>query len=200
MTEDTSNIVLGMLITVVLIPVLYYVARFFAMIGDMWSARVLAPLTPAISGTVNGGFMRGHYQGHDLQVSYAHNPRIEWEDTRAITINAFYIEVMNQPGQQDWCIRFHVSGTFGQGPKKLHIEVKDLALGERLKQAGVLDAVSAVSAPTNYYETVAYDARRQVLTYTDDVSPHSIPSSKKFAAQLDLVAYLVEINAQVNPV
>jgi hypothetical protein len=200
MTEDTSDIVLGVLMVAVLLPVLYYVAKFITIIGDAWSARIFAPLAAAIDGTVKGGTMRGRYQGHDLRVSYAHNPSLEWEweEARAVTINAFYIEVMDLPGHQDWKIRFYVFGTFGQGPKKLVIEAKDFALGERLAQSSVLAAVYAVSAPTDYYLTVAYDARSRILTYTDDVSPRSVPLREKFAAQLELVARLVAINGQVN--
>jgi len=86
----------------------------------------------------------------------------------------------------------------GQGPKQLYIEAQDKALGERLDRSGVLAAVSTVSAPTQTYVTVEYQARRQTLTYTDDVSPRRIPSHKQFAAQLELVARLAEVNEQVN--
>jgi hypothetical protein len=117
----------------------------------------------------------------------------------ATDINAFSIEVVDQAGRQDWRVKFHVLGIFGQGPKQLFIEASDRALGERLERSGVLDAVSAVSSPTRDYVTVAYDARRRSLTYTDDVSPRRISSRERFAAQLALVARLAEINAQVNP-
>ena len=117
----------------------------------------------------------------------------------ATWINAFYIDVMDLVGRQDWRIKFYASGLLGQGPKQLYIEVEDKALGERLERSGVLDAVSTVSAPTQGYVTVQYEARRRTLTYTDDVSRRRIPSHEQFAAQLELVARLAEVNAQVNP-
>jgi hypothetical protein len=199
-SQETSSLVLGVLIFVALIPVLYFGARVAGTIGDAWSARILAPLAPAIGGTVhrNGPYIRGRHQGHDVRVSFTPGQSVGSGDS-ASAINAFHIEVMDQAGRQDWSISFHLSGFLGQGPKELFIEVKDAALGKRLEHAGVLDAVSAVSAPTQGYVTVAYEARRQVLTYTDDVSPRRIPSSDLFAAQLELVTRLAEVNAQLNP-
>ena len=116
----------------------------------------------------------------------------------ATSINAFYIEVLNLSGQQDWRIKFHLAGFFGQKPKQLYLEVQDRALGERLDQAGVLAEVAAVSAPTEDYVTVTYESQRKTLTYTDDVSPRQIPSHQQFAAQLALIARLAEVNERVN--
>ena len=200
MSPDTANMVLGALILVVLIPALYFIARGIGTIGDAWSAQMLAPLAPAIDG---GTFsrtppgIRGSYEGRDVRVSFTPGQSVGSGDS-ATTINAFYIEAINLPGQQDWRIKFYVSGSFGQGAKQLQIEVKDTALGERLERSGVLDAVSAVSAPTQDYVTVEYEARRQTLTFTDDVSPRRVPSHQQFATQLALVARLAQVNEQVN--
>ncbi len=200
MSQESANLALGALILIVLIPVLYVVGRVIGTIGDAWSARILAPLAPAIDGTVyqSDPCMRGRYQGRDVRVSFTPSQSVGSGDS-ATSINAFYIEVIDLPGRQDWRIKFYVSGFFGQSPKQLYIEVQDKALGERLDRSGVLAAVSSVSAPTQPYVTVQYAARRQTLTYTDDVSPRRIPSHKQFAAQLALVARLAEVNQQVNP-
>lgn len=96
-------------------------------------------------------------------------------------------------------MKFYLTGLVGQGPKQLTIEVQDKALGERLELSDVLAGVAAVSAPTQDYVTVAYEARRKTLTYTDDMTPRRIPSHARFAAQLELVARLAEVNDQVNP-
>lgn len=200
MSPETANLVLGAVILVVLIPVLYFVARAAGALGDVWSARLLAPLAPAIGGTVQRTppCIRGSYQGRAVRASFTPGQSVGSGDS-ATTINAFYIEVTDLPGRQDWRIKFHVSGLFGQGQKQLHIEVQDQELGERLDQAGVLAIVSAVSAPTRDYVTVAYEARRKTLTYTDDVSPRRVPSQEQFAAQLASVARLAEVNEQLNP-
>ncbi|HEU0079380.1 MAG TPA: hypothetical protein VFQ76_17120 [Longimicrobiaceae bacterium] len=56
-----------------------------------------------------------------------------------------------------------------------------------------------MSAPTHAYVTVEYDARRAVLTYTNDASPRWTPPSAQFAGQLALAAGLADVNARVNP-
>lgn len=201
MSQDTSDLVLGALVLVVLIPVLYFVGRFVATIGDAWSARILARLAPAIGGTVyrSGLCIKGRYRDRDVRVSFTTGQSVG-SGEGATAINALCIEVVDLAGRQDWRIKFHLSGLLGQGPKQLYIEVQDTALGKRLERSGVLDAVSAVSAPTQDYVTVAYEARRKILTYTDDVSPRRVPSHKDFAVQLELVARLAEVNAQAKPI
>ncbi len=199
MSQETSDFILGAVILVVIIPVIYAVARVISKIGDAWSARLLAPLAPAIGGSVtaNHPCIRGRYAGRAVRVSFTPRQSVGSGDS-ATSINAFHIEVLNLSGQQDWRIKFHLAGFFGQKPKELYIEVQDRALGERLNQAGVLAEVAAVSAATQDYVTVTYEARRQTLTYTDDVAPRKIPSPQQFAAQLALIARLAEVNELVN--
>jgi hypothetical protein len=200
MSQDTSTFILGAVILVVLIPVIYVVARVVTTIGDVGSARLLAPLAPAIGGTISQGrpCINGSYQERAVRVSFTPGQSVGSGDS-ATAINAFYIEVLDLPGRQDWRIKFYLTGLVGQGPKQLTIEVQDKALGERLEQAGVLAGVAAVSTPTQDYVTVAYEARRKTLTYTDDMTPRQIPSRAQFAAQLELVTRLAEVNDRVNP-
>lgn len=200
MSEDTSDLVLGVIIVVVALPVLYFVARFITKISEAWAGRVLAPLAPILGGgaKLSAGSLRGSYQGIELRAFYAKDKNDRWDSENSTGFNAFYIEAMGLPGQKDWSIKFHVSGLLGQGPKKLVIHTADQGLAERLAQTGVIEAVSRVSTPSEDFVTVAYDARRKALTYTDDVSPKSVPAGEQFRAQLDLVIRLVEINAVVN--
>lgn len=199
MTSDTATMVLGALVLVVATPALYFVARLASRLGDSWSAHLLAPLAPAIGGTVcrRDPCIRGSFQGHALHVFFSPRESVGSGDS-ATSINAFCIEALDVAGEQDWRVRFHLSGLFGQGPKQLFVEVQDTALGQRLERSGLLAEIAAVSAPTQDYVTVAYAARRQLLIYTVDVSPRRTPSPKDFAAQLALVARLVQVNAQVN--
>jgi hypothetical protein len=196
MDSDLSDMLLGSIILVVLLPLLYLLARGVARLGDASTARRLAPLAPFIEGSLERTHIRGRYKGHQVRVSFSPGQSGE----SATRINAFLIEVLDLAGQQDWRIQFHVSGWLGQGPNELRIHVPDQALGERLHQAGVLAAVAQVSAPTQCYVTVEYRAQRQKLTYTDDVSPGMIPSFQHYAAQLALIAYLVTVNGEANPV
>ncbi len=199
MSQEISNFILGAVILVALIPMIYVAARVISKIGDAWSARLLAPLAPAIGGSVSANHpcITGTYAGRAVRLSFTPRQSVGSGES-ATSINAFHIEVLNLSGHQDWRIKFHVAGLFGQKPKELYIEVQDRALGERLDQAGILAQVAAVSAGTQDYVTVAYETRHQTLTYTDDVAPRKIPSHQQFAAQLALIARLAEVNELVN--
>jgi Tol biopolymer transport system component len=200
MNSETLDIVWGVLIVAVALPVLYFAARLATKIGQAWSARILAPLAPVLGSVskLSAGALRGIYKGCDLRAFYAKNKNDGWDDTNSVGFNAFYIEAMDLPGRHNWSIKFHVSGLLGQGPKELFIHAADSALSERLAQTGVIAAVAKVSTPSEDYVTVAYDAGRKVLTYSDDVSPRSVPTPQQFLAQLDLVARLAVINTEVN--
>jgi hypothetical protein len=200
MGQDMSDFILGAVIFVIIVPVIYFVARFISKIGDSWSARLLAPLAPAIGGTVSrdNPHIKGSYQGRNMRVYYSPGQSVGAGEG-ASQINAFHIEVLDLPGKQDWRIKFHLSGLFGQGAKQLLIEVSDTSLGERLERTGVLSAIAAVNIPTQPYVTVAYEARQKKLTFTDDMTPQKLPTPEQFAAQLKLVARLTEVNDLVNP-
>ncbi|MEN9402305.1 MAG: hypothetical protein RL091_1008 [Verrucomicrobiota bacterium] len=200
MSGETSDILLGALILVVALPALYFVAQLIRKLQEAWSGRVLAPLAPLLGPGARrrDGSLRGNYQGVALRAFHGKEKNDRWDADNSTGFDAFSIEALDLPGQCNWSLRFHVSGLLGQGPKQLVIHTADPGLRERLAQSGVVEAVSRVSAPTEDYLTVAFDARRQVLTYTDDVSPRSVPSADKFRAQLALVVRLVETNALVN--
>lgn len=184
-----------------LLPALYAAARVATAVGDMWSAHLLAPLAPVIGGTVdrNPPCLRGVYQGRNVCVFFSPRQSVGSGDS-ATWINAFIIRVTDLPGKHDWQIRFRLTGMFGQGPKCLFIEAHDEAVAKRLNRSGVVAEVEAVSAPTTDYVTVAYESRRQTLTYTDDASPQRISSRDKFTKQLALAARLSQINERVNSV
>ena len=203
MNSDTADVALGVLIVAVALPVLYFMAGFGRKIGEAWAARILAPLAPLLGSEakLSAGSLRGIYQGCDLRAFYGKDKNDGWDDTsNSVGFNAFYIKVMDIPGQYNWVVTFCFSGFLGRGPKLLVIRAADNDLGERLAHTDVIALVSNVSTPSEDYVTVAFDARRKVLTYTDDVSPRSVPSAKQFRAQLDLVVRLVEINTEVNRV
>jgi hypothetical protein len=200
MSQEMSDFILGAVILVIMIPVIYFAARFISNIGDALSAGLLAPLAPVIGGSVyrDPPHIKGRYQGQNVRVSFTTGQNVGAGEG-ASQINAFHIEVLELPGKQDWRIKFYLPGFFGQGAKQLFIEVKDKSLGERLEGMGVLSDIAAVNTPTQPYVTVAYDARQKTLTYTDDMTPRKIPTREQFAAQLKLVARLADINSQVNP-
>jgi hypothetical protein len=72
MSQEMSDFILGAVFFVVIIPVIYFAARFISTIGDAWSARLLAPLAAMIGGSVNRDppHIKGRYQGQDVRVSF----------------------------------------------------------------------------------------------------------------------------------
>lgn len=199
MSLEISDTLLGAIILGIALPLLYLLAQGAAKVADASTARLLAPLAPPIAGKLEQTRIRGRYRGHQLMVTFFPDQSVGTGES-ATRINAFIIEVLHVSGQQDWHLQFYVTGWLGQGPKELIIHAQDQALGERLRQSDVLQAVSGVSAPTDSYVTVGYEARRQRLTYTDDVSPGKVPSLQHYAKQLALLDHLVAVNAIVNPI
>lgn len=199
MQLDIADTLLGAIILGIALPLLYLLARGAAKIADASTARLLAPLAPPIEGKLEQTRIRGRYGGHELMVSSFPGQSVGTGES-ATRINAFIIEVLHVVGQQDWHLQFYVTGWLGQGPKELIIHAQDQALGERLRQSDVLLAVNGVSAPTDSYVTVRYEARWQRLIYTDDVSPEKVPSLQHYAKQLALLDHLVGVNNSVNPI
>ncbi|GAB3942198.1 hypothetical protein GCM10028805_06440 [Spirosoma harenae] len=199
MLLELSDTLLGAIILVIALPLLYLLARLATKVADANSARLLAPLATPIEGKLEQGLIRGRYRGHQVMVTFFPDQSVGTGES-ATRINAFIIEILHVVGQQDWHLQFYVTGWLGQGPKELMIHAQDQALGERLRQSDVLQAVRGVSAQTDSYVTVQYEARTQRLTYTDDVSPQKVPSLQHYAKQLDLLDHLVRVNALVNPI
>lgn len=204
MTAPSSDSILpGVLVVLIMLPVLYGIGRAGTALGDVKIARLLAPLAPMINGRIERSRRRivGTYEGLPVHVFCEPQRSVGLAgDNVTSRINAFSIAVPDLPGAADWRLQFHVTGMLGQGGRELAIRTADEPLRLRLEQAGVVEDVGAVSSPTLSYVTVQYEARTQTLTYTDDVSPLSVPNSARFAALLTLTARLAAVNARVNAI
>jgi hypothetical protein len=194
-----SDAMLGALILVPLVVVIYVVARLVTKVGEAFDRRTLAPFAPAIGGVVSGdrAHVSGTHRGYPVRVSFTAAQNVGSGES-ASQFHAFHVEVLDQPGALDWRVAFR-STSWTSMEKDLFVETADTALGHRIVSAGALDAVGAVSTPSLAYVTVTYEARTQVLTHTDDVSPRDVPTHEHYLRQLDLATHLAAINAQVNP-
>ena len=200
---ELPDTVFGALVLVVLIPLLYFAARLTVRINGAWMAFRAAPLAAAIDGHRDPGgyYLRGRYGGHVVRVSFAPGARLNgaYSNSAHRFINALNLELHEVPGQQDWVVHYRQKqGWLSQGPVYAFLEAAAPELAQRLEQAGVLAAVTAVGGGTTHYETVRYNARQQVLYYTTDVAPQKLPSQAKYRQQLDLLLQLAEINGRVN--
>lgn len=201
MDQETRNFILSAMSIPFLLLFFYVVGRVIGALLAVWSSFIIAPLAPLIDGAVDrkSACIIGAYQGRKIRAYYSPKENVGSGES-ATWINAFHIEVLDLPGKQDWDIHFMRTGMFGQGAKRLSIGVRDDELGKRLYGCGVIAHVAGVSSPSDSYVTVKYDTRRKILTYTDDISPKSIPTREQFEAQLALTARLATINEQVNSI
>lgn len=200
---QSDSIPPGVLIVLVLLPVLYGIGRAGSVLGDVWSAYLLAPLASMVGGHVEQSRRRlvGTYEGWPVNVFFEPQRSVGLlGDQSSVTsrMNAFCIAIPDLPGGADWRLQFHVTGLLGQGGRELGYGMNDEPLRRRLEEAGVLADVGAVSSPTLSYVTVQYESRTRTLTYTDDVTPAGVPSHERFAVLLALVARLAVINTRVN--
>jgi hypothetical protein len=202
---SSDSILPGLLIVLVLLPVLYGIARGATAVADVWAAYLLAPLAPVVGGHVERSRRRvvGRYEGWPVHVFFEPQRSVGpggASSARSSRINAFCIAIPDLPGKADWRLQFHVTGLLGQEGRELGFGMDDAPLRRRLEQAGVLADVGAVSSPTLSYVTVQYETRTRTLTYTDDVSPARVPSRARFTVHLALVARLAALNARVNAI
>ena len=197
--SDTLYTVFGIVGFCTMIAVIIYIARVIGGVVDRHTARAMAPLAQAIGGAVDprGPAIRGNYQGRTLRAFSESNATVGSGES-ASTMNAFRVEVADLPGVRNWSIRFYVTGMLGQGPKKLHIETADEALGERLLRSGIIDEVAAFCTPTTNYAAVTYDVWRKTITLTDDVLREKLPSPANFVRQASLAVRLAHVNEQAN--
>jgi hypothetical protein len=184
-----------------MLPVLYGIGRAGTALGDVWSAYLLAPLAPMLSGHVERSRRRlvGTYEGLPVTVSFNPRQTVGVFD-KTSRMNAFSIAVSELPGAADWRLQFHVTGVLGQGGRELALATDDEPLRRRLEEAGVIAEVGAVSGRSLSYVTVQYDTSTRTLTYTDDVAPARVPSRARFAVHLALVMRLVTLNTRVNAI
>lgn len=203
MLVEISDGLLGALIFVILVPLLYFTARLAVVIYNAWKAFRLYPMATAINGRRDPGtpYLKGRYQEHTVRVAFAPNHRLNGPYSNSFHhfINAFYLELHEVPGQQDWAVRYgQKQGLLSEGPMFAFFETKDPELAQRLEEAGVLTAISAVGGGTTSYETVRYNAHERILYYLTNVAPATLPSQAKYCQQLDLLVHLAEINRRVN--
>jgi hypothetical protein len=196
---STFEFIRNSLALVIIAVLLYYIAQVAVRIGNWRASRLLAPFAPLIGATPNSrnGFLTGNYQGHKIILDMSPKTSVGQGES-ATHINAFMVKVLDQPGEKDWWLTFHVTGLLGQGPRRLAVSARTDELAERLRASGIIDDVEQVSAPTQTYTTVAYDSFQKRLTYTDDVSPRKLPPQEHVQRYLELATRLAAVNKIVN--
>ena len=201
--SDTFYQIVGCIGFAAMIGIIIAASRFVARFHNRATARALLPLAAMVGGAVDdhdptmNPAIVATYEGQKLRAY--HSPKTNaGEGEGALTINAFYVDVLDLAGVHAWTARFHVTGLFGQGRREIHIETTDTALGERLIAAGLIDALQGYCTPSASYAAAAYDKYRRVLTVTDDVMPKTLPSAENFVRHAQLAVRVAQMNALAN--
>ena len=137
MLLELSDTALGALILVVLLPALYFAARLVVIVSNAWTVFRLAPMAAAIAGRRDPGtpFLKGRYGSHGVRVSFAPGHRLNgaYSDSATRFLNAFYLELHDVPGHQDWAVHYgQEQGWLSKGPVFAYLETPDPGLAQRL--------------------------------------------------------------------
>jgi len=196
---STSEFIQNSALLIGFITVVYFAARSIARVGDFLSARKLAPFAPVIGGSADPkrGVLRGTHRGRAVEVAFSPK-HTAGSDDAATHFKAFHVRVLNSVGKSDWWLRYHVSGALGQGPKRLVAYAHDPQLAARLRSSGIVEEVEAVNAGMETYVAVRFESFSKVLTYTDDVSPRTLPTLDTFKQQLEIAVRVAAVNEELN--
>src|SRR5688572_17842169 len=108
---STFEFIRNGLALVIIAALLYYGAQVAVRIANARASKQLAPFAPLINATPNSsdGFLTGIYQLYKVILEMAPKTSAGQGDS-ATHINAFNVKVLDQPGEKDWWLTFHVTG------------------------------------------------------------------------------------------
>lgn len=151
--------------------------------------REWQPLIGVIGGEVHedpqgGGassWLAGQWKGHTIHARMTPAVR-EWE--WSMHRNLFAVGVAEQDGRLNWRT---IAGF------SLDMACDDAAMGERLRQAGVIAKLEQAGRVTAWYER-----HSRYLFVEEDVAPEWVPPRERFVVLLDLAVELAQLQRQVN--
>ncbi|MFL6211524.1 MAG: hypothetical protein ACJ74W_21930 [Pyrinomonadaceae bacterium] len=180
--------ILSILIVLVIIGV---VVLFFFVVGpesqaprraDAW-----AHVVSLIGGTERRGKISGSYQGRAVEVFLADHG----DET---TFYYYHLRLKVPIRGFDWTIRFDTT-TFLDPTKRWHIKSSEEALKQKLTDAGALELVKQAAGRPD----VRYRADKGTLEYERYVGEDTyVPTPDEFAAQLNLLTRLADLNEELN--
>ncbi len=183
-------------ILVVFLVVAYFVGRILGVIEESrtksLNERTWDPLLALMegSGQLQGNRMTGLYAGRAFEAR-----RGEKVPADTGTGYNFELAVVSQVGGQDWQVEY------GQtlvvvGKVQGQIKSKDEVLIQQLRSNGVIEHIDRIRSDRVKY--VRFEKKQNRIVYNEDVRPQLVPSPERFKGQLELLAYLAELNEQVN--
>jgi hypothetical protein len=175
-----TDIVIGIAILAVLLPIFYVIGRTVARVKNYWFSRKWAPLVPVLEGatiTKDGGVavtsrLSGRYGG--ANVFALMSPNVQRHQFSSGNGNEFTVAVRDVAGAQDWSIHWS-AGLPVVGGAGWSVSAADAALAARLTNAGVISMIESFGPATIRYET-----RDSTLRWTAFIEPWIVLPPDRF--------------------
>lgn len=191
--------VIGVVGVAVLLVVAYVIGTTMNRVKNARFTRAWQPLVPVIAGHITGdgstSWLSGRYRDQEVTAASAPGSLVNGmvdEDMRRY--NAFDITATGLSGSQTWTISRQ--RRFGVGTAYWSVAAGDSALEERLRTAGILEALDQLGGNCLRLE---YSAKGGRLVYRENVTPALVPTPERFVAQLDFLLHALRLNEQTNP-
>lgn len=200
MSQDvsTGDMIFGSAVLIIFLVLVFVAGKLLNEFKNRRFTKAWAPLVPLINGTIthDGGgaatsWLTGTYRGRPVRASMTPD-RNRYYDETGFKYNYFDVALLEVAGKQDWSF-VHKSPILGIGQHEWKIETQDETLAERLRQAGLYDALRGLSSPT-----LSYKARERTLLYTKDVTPRWTSTPEEFTQELDILLQVAKINTEAN--
>jgi len=200
MSPDTRDTIDGVLIFIPFFALVCVAAYLLFKVNRARHTRALKPLAPFISAEVgsdgNSGFMRGRHGRWEVNVRTS--PRTGglrgFSPHGSQLFNVFEVEFEGVAGAGDWTLKY--GRPMIVGPAGWSLSADDGVAEEvRLRVVPLVDAAGGGSS----WPTLAYAARQKRLSWSEDIQPRRAPTPEQFAARIELIARIAEINEQIDP-
>lgn len=200
--EDTSDIIFGAVVLVIILVLAYMAGRVTTNFKNKRFARAWSPLLSIVNGTVvddygaaASSYLTGTYKGWALQACSVPNMnesnRLTGESTHH-KYNYFDISLKNISGKSDWEVEYTRS-LMGFGKAEWDISSADKELEERLRKNNLVEIILAGRG-----HEVRFTKAQKTLVYVEDITPRWTPEPAAFTNTLEIMMRLVKLNDQIN--
>ncbi|HVK56844.1 MAG TPA: hypothetical protein VM532_17675 [Burkholderiales bacterium] len=201
MSQETMDNLIGAAILVPFLILVFLAGRVLARFQGRRLSRSLEPLAPLVDGKVssdgNNGFLVGVYGGRQVQVRIC--PKTGglrgYSPHGTSVYNVFELEMSSVSGALDWTL------IYGRpiiiGGEGWSVSADTPAFKVEVVRSEIVSLVHAAGG-LGSWPVVAYTAKYERLTYSEDVQPWLAPPPERFAVLLDLMVNVADINNRIN--
>jgi hypothetical protein len=213
MLSQLDDFWLGAIILAIFVPLCiaagYLIVRFQNWrLSFHW--RPLLPLFTDVSlasavGSGAGGILHGMHRGRRFKAWIGGDSADLDGDDR---FNVFTLELLDVPGDHDWCVVQRPGGLLGLGKAQWHVESGSPALADALRAAGVMEAAFALggedytvaqTGPVLAYKRSSMQPSSGRLVLRRDTRKARVPAPDTLRDDMAALLHWAEVNARLNP-